>query len=395
MQVRIIDPIAKGPFHEVFNAALLAMCLRLFDRAEYHCHPSQRRCIERLLERHGYAAELARVSFRKVRVVRREGPVGWVCRYAAAALRSGWLLLRSKPDELVVFNYNNPPALPLLNLLNRRLHRRVVIVCHGELELLAQRPPWWRASGWFARILRRMFGRRHLDRNLRFCVLGQSILRNLRPYLSETNAPLFFAIDHPAFFDEEPATAPPHDTLRIGTVGQLTPAKGLGRLLELARRIPVPLHVVGRTYGFDGHAAHPNVRFAAGPENRFLPRDLFEREAAALDYILFAYDPEGYRLTASGAVLDALNLGRPVITLRNDYFDDVLRLPVGHVAADMEEMAALVSRLAAEYPAQQGIDPQFAENIARLRREFAVETVAERLREALAGFIPELKHIHR
>lgn len=395
MQVRIIDPIAKGPFHEVFNAALLAMCLRLFDRAEYHCHPSQRRCLEQLLLRHGHAEELRRVTFRRLRVVQREGAIGWVCRYATAAVRSARQLLRSKPDETVVFNYNNPLALPLLNLLNRRLHRRIVIVCHGELELLAQRPPWWRASGWFARILRRIFGRVRLDRNLRFCVLGNSILRNLRPYLSKENAPLFFAIDHPAFFDETAAPASPHDTLRIGTVGQLTPAKGLGRLLELARRIPVPLNVVGRIYGFDDHAAHPNVRFVAGPENGFLPRDLFEREAAALDYILFAYDPEGYRLTASGAVFDALNLGKPVITLRNDYFDDVLRLPAGHIVADMEEMADLICRLAADYPAGGGADPQFAGNIARLRREFTVETVAERLREALATFIPELKERQR
>lgn len=393
MQIRIIDTVARDSFHEVFNAALLAMCLRLSGQVTYHCHPSQQRCIERELERHGYAGELPRVSFRKVRVVRREGPAGWVCRYAMAALRSGWRLVRSRPDELVVFNYNNPLALPLLGLLNRFLHRRVVIVCHGELELLAERHPWWRASGWFARILRRAFGRTRLDRNFRFCVLGNFILRNLRPYLSEANAPLFFAIDHPAFFDRDIRPAAPHDTLRVGTVGQLTPAKGLERMLRLSRQIPVPLTVVGRTYGFRGHAEWPRVRFVAGAENGFIPRERFEQEAAALDYLLFAYDPDSYRLTASGAILDALQLGRPVITLRNDCFDDVLRLPIGYVVADMKEMAALIRRLAAGHPA--GTDPRFAENILRLRREFAVETVAERLREALASFVPELKNPQR
>ena len=281
MQVRIIDTVARDSFHEVFNAALLVMCLRLFGRAEYHCHPSQRRCLERLLERHGYAADVSRVAFRRVRVVRREGPAGWVCRYAAAALRSGWRLVRSRPGELVVFNYNNPLALPLLDLLNGFLHRRVLIVCHGELELLAGRNPWWRASGWFARILRRAFGRTRLDRNLRFCVLGKSILRNLRPYLSEANAPLFFAIDHPGFFEGEPAEPLPHDTLRVGTVGQLTPAKGLDRILRLSRQIPVPLTVVGRTYGFCDHARWPEVRFVAGPENGFIPRERFERETTS------------------------------------------------------------------------------------------------------------------
>ena len=387
MQLRIIDPIARGPFHEVFNAALLAMCTKLFDRVEYRCHPTQRACIAQLLERHGYGEGLAHVTFRDERVVGREGPVGWICRYAVAALRSVWRLARSQREEAVIFNYNNPLALPLLNLLNRRLKRRVLIVCHGELELLARHRPWWRAQEWFGRILRRMFGRMRLDRNLRFCVLGHSILRNLQPYLSEENAPLFFAIDHPAFFDRTPAPPTPHATLRVGSVGQLTPEKGLGRLLDLSQRISVPLTVVGRTYGFRGHADRPEVRFVAGAENRFIPRERFEQEAAALDYLLFAYDPDGYRLTASGAILDALNVGRPVITLRNDYFDDVLRLPVGYVVDDMQEMAALIKRLAAEYPA--GGDPRFAENLTRLRHEFTVETVTEQLRKALADFIPE------
>ncbi|MCM1150779.1 MAG: hypothetical protein NC209_01660 [Alistipes sp.] len=393
MQVRIIDPIARGSFHEVFNAALLAMCTELFDRVAYHCHPSQRACVERMLEHHGYTEGLRRTTFRNMGVAGCEGPAGWVYRYAAAAIRSAWRLARSKRDEAVIFNYNNPFALGLLNLLNKFLHRRVVIVCHGELELLTQRHPWWRAQEWFGRILRRMFGRARLDRRIRFCVLGESILRNLSPYLSEANRPLFFAIDHPGFFDGTPVPPVPHDTLRVGTVGQLTPAKGLGRLLDLSRRISVPLTVVGRTYGFRDHAQWPDVRFVAGAENRFIPRERFEEEVAKLDYLLFAYDPAGYRLTASGAILDALNTGRPVITLRNDYFDDVLRLPVGHVVADMREMERLIDRLAAEYPA--GIDPRFAENIVRLRREFAVETVAERLRQALEELLPELKNRRR
>ena len=130
--------------------------------------------------------------------------------------------------------------------------------------------------------------------------------------------------------------------------------------------------------------------------------ELFQsnHEGAIVDAIQAAYgtadgiviNPAAYTHT-SVAILDALNLGRPVITLRNDCFDDVLRLPVGYVVADMEEMAALIRRLAAEYPA--GTDPQFARNIALLRREFAVETVAERLREALESFVPELKNPQR
>ncbi|WP_418991631.1 hypothetical protein [Alistipes sp.] len=394
MHVRLVDTVARDSFHEMFNAALLSMCLTAFERVEYVCHPSQQACIRRVLERHAPATDLKRVRFRPTAVVRREGPVGWVCRYALGALVNLWQLLTLPRGEQLIYTTNNPLGLWALNLLCRLRPRRVVVVCHGELELLAQCHPWWRASGWFGALLRRTFARTTLAPGLKCCVLGRSILRNLTPYVAPKNRAAFFSIDHPYFFSEAPAAPAPHAQLRVGTVGQLTPAKGLHRIVELAREIPVPLVVVGRTYGFDGHAACRNVRFVAGADNGFIPRERYDSEAAALDYLVFAYDPDGYRLTASGALFDALNLCRPVITLRNDYFDDVLRLRAGYVVDTVNDMAALVRRLAAAWPENPDYS-LFCENLLRLRAEFAVETVASRFREALRTLYPESKKAER
>lgn len=383
MNVRIVDTVARDSFHEMFNSALLAMCLTAFDRVEYVCHPSQRACIRRVLERHAPETDFSRVDFRTTAVVGREGPVGWVCRYALGALLNLWYFVTLPRGVQLIYTYNNPLGLWPLNLLCRLGRRRVIVVCHGELELLAQRHPWWKASGWFGALMRRTLARTTLASGLRLCVLGRSILRNLLPYVAQKNRAACFAMDHPYFFTAAPAARVPHEALRVGTVGQLTPAKGLHTLLDLSREIPVPLVVVGRTYGFRSHGEYANVRFVAGTDNGFIPRERFDAEAAALDYILFAYDSEGYKLTASGAVFDALNLCRPVITLRNDYFDDVLRLPAGYVVGDAAAMAALIRRLAAAWPD----DPEYAvflENIARLRAEYAVEAVAERFRETLS-----------
>lgn len=394
MNVRIVDTVARDSFHEMFNAALLTMCLSAFDRVEYVCHPSQRACLDRVLEKHAPGTDRARIRFRRTAVVGREGPVGWVARYLLGALLNVWYLLTLSRGTQLIYTYNNPLGLRAVNVLCRLLGRRVIVVCHGELELLAQRFPWWKASGWFGALLRRTFARTTLAPGLRLCVLGRSILRNLEPYVAPKNRAAFFATDHPYFFDEAPSAPEPHAALRVGTVGQLTPAKGLHALLGLSREIPVPLVVVGRTYGFHSHGDYPNVRFVAGADNRFIPRERFDAEAAALDYVLFAYDPAGYKLTASGAVFDALNLGRPVITLSNDYFDEVLHLPAGYVVDDVPAMAALVRRLAATWPDNPD-HSLFMENIARLRREYAVDAVARRFRQTLATLYPEPKNAQR
>ena len=263
------------------------------------------------------------------RVVRREGPAGWVCRYAAAALRSGWRLVRSRPGELVVFNYNKPlapsarsaerlSAPSRADRLPRRTGaaRRAQPVVAGIGLVRADSPPGVRPDA-----------PRPEPALLR---AGENpSCATCARYLSEANAPLF--CDRPSgFFEGEPAGALPH-TLRVGTVGQLTPAKGFGphtpalpadsraadrRGTHLRVLRPCPLArsaLRGRT----GKRLHPARTLRAGRP----PHSTTS---------FFAYDPGGYRLTASGAIpRGALNLGRPVITLRNDCFDDVLRLPVG------------------------------------------------------------------
>lgn len=53
----------------------------------------------------------------------------------------------------------------------------------------------------------------------------------------------------------------------------------------------------------------------------FVPRDELEARVKKLDFILYLYPTDSYQLMASGAILDALSLQKPIIALKNDYFD--------------------------------------------------------------------------
>ena len=42
-----------------------------------------------------------------------------------------------------------------------------------------------------------------------------------------------------------------------------------------------------------------------------------------LDYIVFLYPKEGYKLRASGALYDAIDSEHPILLLKNDYFESI------------------------------------------------------------------------
>ena len=49
-------------------------------------------------------------------------------------------------------------------------------------------------------------------------------------------------------------------------------------------------------------------------------RESFDKHVSELDYILFFYPVDSYRLTASGAIYDAIMQEIPIISIKNEYF---------------------------------------------------------------------------
>jgi hypothetical protein len=89
----------------------------------------------------------------------------------------------------------------------------------------------------------------------------------------------------------------------------------------------------------------------------------FCKSVEALDFLLFLYPTDTYKLIASGAILDCLRFRRPVIALRTDYFDYLFRKfgAFGYLADSMEELQTLLRRA------------------STLSRDFPFDMIAERL----------------
>ncbi|MDL1914022.1 MAG: glycosyltransferase family 4 protein [Bergeyella sp.] len=133
-------------------------------------------------------------------------------------------------------------------------------------------------------------------------------------------------------------------------MGVVTLSKGFDRFCALSsyfsekgedRFVSV---VVGR-HGLDPEN-YPKVNFVA-KKNTYLSRKEFNEGVEKLDFILFFYDNEQYRLTASGAIFDAIEHEKVIIAIRNDYFEEIFQKcgDLGFLCKDDTEVFEIVNKI--------------------------------------------------
>ncbi len=158
----------------------------------------------------------------------------------------------------------------------------------------------------------------------------------------------------------------PGAPLRFGLIGIAGRSKGLDVFARVARRVvdavgaAVDFRVVGK---FQPGWQALDLEAISGPRpfaETWLPAEVFEREVAALDYIILPYDMRYYAFAASGVMLDVLRTRTPVICFHNPAIADVAARhgDIGHVCADEDEIVAVVMSLVtavdpSRYRAQQ------------------------------------------
>jgi len=89
------------------------------------------------------------------------------------------------------------------------------------------------------------------------------------------------------------------------------------------------------------------------PKNKgknMIPRNELEERIQKLDIILFFYSKTSYKLIASGAIMDAINMRKPILAIKNDYFEYIFRKfgRFGFLVNSVEEMATILKTIRKE-----------------------------------------------
>lgn len=316
MKVLYFDSHSKGVFHQMFNLCFLHSIAEIADEVDCYTNYTTQEFIIRSNKEHSYS----NISIRDIWVYRpnSNSKVSTVLRMLFSALQNLRLCF-CKGYDAIFLSYNTPFFLVFLSLysvLNPRT--KLYIACHGEVENLIARP-----TGVMSRITKflekRYFIKKRIPENIKFIVLGQSILDNLLPLVRSENKDKFYTINHPFYFgDVKNEARVDNTTLTVGTVGVCNYDKGLNDLLELSKRLSgkVNVRVIGRVTDKKDVLESRGVTVT----DEYLPREKFEEKIKELDCTLYFYPKDSYKLTASGAVFDAVKLHKPIIAYRNDYF---------------------------------------------------------------------------
>ena len=385
--IRYVSSFSVKTLHGMVNRGLLEMLCRAFPGDKVTVY-SPKSSVEGLKEA---VKELGNeVVFRKVTVNGGESRRALAWRYVVSAFHNVRVLLQSKKGDTIFYNFNNVFSTSLLNFISRKLrrNRKIVIVCHSELEYLSVDNPH---TLFYKRImtgLTKKFFQRRNTRNLspfiNFIVLGDSIKEELAKYLDVTMLERFRAVDHPIAPEGNPgefvAGGSPSRCVTVGTVGIMNRFKGSGTYIKLIGRLrdnaEVRFAIAGQIQSDVEIFRRLGVRMSDNPA-KALSDHKFSKMVKSLDYILLLYSSDTYRLTASGALLDTIRYHKPLIALKTPYFEYFFQKfgEVGILVDTVEELEERLRSSDLPGPSEYNYDA--------ILRKLTPEALAPSLREAM------------
>lgn len=344
-KVVFIDTQSVENFHEIFNLSFLYIMSQSFERVVYFASESS---IDNLKSKALQHSKLENVIFKEIYVPR--GNTSWqiLFRNVYGSLKTFFLILKYRKYEIILGSLNAFSTL-YLNLVSRVLKTDIKIVCHGELEYVIKKDiPLFKPLRVYKKLIF-LFLKEKIHSGITLLLLGDSIRKNLST-LFPHNISRYSVINHPYFFKKDIKLKAENEILNLGVVGVVSKEKGIDDFFVLTENLrknvenkEIKLSVIG-LHNYNA-ADYPLVNFIA-PKGEKLSTDLFNMEIEKLDAVLFFYNSNMYKLTASGAIFDAINNKKRIICLDNDYFRSVLDgSNIGIICNNIDEMKNLIHKI--------------------------------------------------
>jgi hypothetical protein len=329
------DTFSLGAFHETFNASSLMMFATIYPEVIYRASKSSKNNVERLLNQLP-----EHVHYRPISLLTGKGSLGDFLHLFSSSIWNVVLALKQRHDEVLFFNYNTLWTMKLLNLIARYRKTDILITCHGELEFLQNGTK----LNVFSQAGMKLFDDPDwtIADTLHFCVLGESILKNLPHIVNANHLSHFITFEH-SFIPHEVKPLVQDGICRIATVGTVRTQKGINDILfvgnSLASISNVEFYALGRVTCPAELLSQSNVRFIPGSENDYVSKEILNQYIDKMDYLIFTIPTDGYKLRASGALFDAIDREKFILSLHNDYFDHLFSLaPLGKLFDSVEEI---------------------------------------------------------
>lgn len=393
-QINIVDSFFHHSEHEIINTSLLLMITTGHQCVHYYGSTSSIYNVKKLLTEQKKTHVLDNVTFTTIKL---PPPLSKdIYRNLISALYNIWFTLILPNKHLTIFNYNNYLSGHLVNLISKLFSKRVIICCHAEIEMLGSAIPNGRIA-LKQRLLNHLFRKNRWGYYLRFLVFGDSIITNLREILRKDAYSKILSIDHPYFSSLGKADHinQSFKNVKIGVVGVIKKEKGLQNLLEIASSLQreirekfLDIITVSKIVGSTEALQRLSISIYNTGE-KLLSREEYSQIISSVNFVYFPYDMNGYRLTASGAVFESIFSEKPIIALKNDFFEYLFNKygAFGILCDSNSDLTKKISSIIAGKIKSE----DFIANIQRIKKALEPEFISLSFRRQLETHYPEFK----
>ncbi len=249
---------------------------------------------------------------------------------------------KDKDGPVYFFSSVNTFHLVSLTILNYFFNKTIFIIPHAVLEtsyldkslksriLFFKRLPFWLY----------LFSK---NSNNKLILLSKSIALNfdaLKGYGSR-----YFIIDYPNIYKNEFfLRRKPEHIVKIALIGVCDEMKGGDWLINEVNSMNTDRF---KFYLLGENKLSLKTGSVIEPCNSFIPEEEYKELISDMDYFIYPFPQNRYRLRASGTLFDAISLRKPIITSRNSFIVSFLTdNDVDFILFDRQEgLSALLSKL--------------------------------------------------
>lgn len=375
-QCVLIDAYSWNDYHEVINVGYLLMLMQIYHDITYVADTGACDNIQSQLQAFGKSTDnihFVRKSFSKpsngIRKFLRLFRVSW---------DNYWHYMHTPSDADVFYNNNLHLGTLLIHYFSFGKRNRVFSMCHAEMEMIDKREATTMSRTAGCWMYRTAFCSTTLNRKMHFIMLSSDMADLFQSYIRKENRSQIHWIDH-CYIRPQLTTSERADNsekVRLGLPGAITPQRGLPELKKLLLSLPdEALELYAISY-ISEHVSHPSLTLL-NDTGRLSSYQEYGNYISQMDAILLLYRKDSYRMTASGAALEAIWQGKPIISIRNGYVDYLFRRfgPLGYVYDDIEQLSQQLLHISRKDLSL------FNDNLAKARESLLPTNVCQQLKK--------------
>lgn len=374
----IIDTYSFGSYHEVINQGLFMMVSHIYENVVYIAEKSAINNLKLLLQEchiNYDGIKFESHNFSRIKIFHYKG-LSYLLYLIKVSVLNYFYYMQTSKDSDVFYNNNIHFATVLFKYFSFYKKNRIYVICHSELEWIDPLKSQSLVERFVGRFYRFEFNCIKLSDRILYLLLSSDMADYFKTFVKKENQKNISWIDHCYIRPETNANVKKkdRDKISIGIPGAINKNRGLEALKELLYGLNNRNVQIYSISFITEELKSPNFE-VLNKTGKLLPFEDYNKYINQMDAMLFLYNVGDYKLTASGAVLESIWNGKPIIALKNYYFEYLFRKfgPLGVLCDNVEDLINYINN--------SSIDTfeRYTKNLQRAKEELMPYNIKKQL----------------